>query len=112
KEGVLFCPCIHPSHQKQSIVVNRQERRQTGEQTDRQTCEVTDRRGDRRGDRQTGEETDRTGKRQDRKKTGEETDRRGLIAHTSYQPDCDGHMLPPCLAGRSFEETEQKQHQG
>lgn len=32
----------------------------------------------------------------------------GLSPHALYQPDFDGHMLPLCLAGRSFEETQQK----
>lgn len=35
----------------------------------------------------------------------------GLSPHASYQPDFDGHMLPLCLAGRSFEETQQKWQQ-
>lgn len=30
----------------------------------------------------------------------------GLSPHTSYQSDFDRHMLPLCLAGRSFEETQ------
>ncbi len=37
--------------------------------------------------------------------------RAGLSPHASYQPDFDGHMLPLCLAGRSFEETQQKWQQ-
>lgn len=37
--------------------------------------------------------------------------RAGLSTHASYQPDFDGHMLPLCLAGRSFEETQQKWQQ-
>lgn len=37
--------------------------------------------------------------------------RAGLSPHASHQPDFDGHMLPLCLAARSFEETQQKWQQ-